>query len=540
MFKIQKEKVYPKISVLMTVYNAEKYICESIESILNQTFLDFEFIIINDASTDSTEEILKGYNDSRIKIIKNKENMGQSKSANIGLRLARGEYIARQDGDDISVPDRLRKQIDFLEKHMDCSVVGSFIKVIDENSRELYPIEKPISHIKIKEFLKKDNCIAHGSALIRMKDLRDIGFYDEFFPKALDYDLFIRFSEKYRLANLPEYLYYWRRHSESISVAHYNEQQHFVRIAKLRAEKRRQLKTPGKILPDENSVKPKFSVLMANYNNGEFVGKAIQSIMDQTFQDWELVVVDDASTDNSVELIKKYLKDKRIRFFKNESNIGYISTLNKMVYESFSDIFGILDSDDALIKNALEVMYNAHITNPDCGFIYSQFMYCDVELNPYKEGCCQPVPKEGTNLRCNCVSAFRTFKKRDYFKTEGFSEDILGAEDKDIIFKMEEVTKLLFVNEILYMYRVLPDSQAHDPVISKHGIIHLYLAKYNAYMRRMGSNIPNLNRWEMIHILLDGIKFCFKQKRFNTAKNFIKKIFIVLRGMREKALYQRK
>ena len=538
--KVYEKGICPKISVLMTAYNAEKYICESIESILNQTFLDFEFIIINDASTDGTEEILEGYNDPRIKIIKNKENLGQSKSVNIGLRLAKGEYIARQDGDDISVPDRLRKQIDFLEKHKDYSVVGSFIKVIDENSRELYPIEKPVSHIKIKEFLKKDNCIAHGSALIRMKDLSDIGFYDELFPKALDYDLFIRLSEKYRLANLPEYLYYWRRHSESISVAHYNEQQHYVRIAKLRAEKRRKLEEPGKILLGEDSVKPKFSVLMANYNNAECVGKAIQSIIDQTFQGWELIIADDASTDNSVEAIKKYLKDKRIRFFQNESNIGYISNLNKMVYESLSDIFGILDSDDALMKNALEVMYNAHITNPDCGFIYSQFMYCDAELNPYKEGCCQPVPKDGTNLRCNCVSAFRTFKKRDYFKTEGFSEDIFGAEDKDIVFKMEEVTKLLFVNEVLYKYRVHPDSQSHDPADSKQGIIHFYLARYNAYMRRLGSNIPNLNRWEMIRILCDGIKFCIKQKKFNMAKNFIRKIFIVLRGMRRQALYQRK
>ena len=128
----------PKVTVLMSVYNGEKYLQEAIDSILEQTFKDFEFLIINDGSTDKTGEILESYHDLRIKIINNEKNIGLTKSLNKGLKLARGEYIARQDADDISMPERLEKEVEFLETHQDYAVVGAFAKIINKNSEILF------------------------------------------------------------------------------------------------------------------------------------------------------------------------------------------------------------------------------------------------------------------------------------------------------------------------------------------------------------------------------------------------------------------
>ncbi len=511
----------------MSVYNGEPYLRKAVDSILNQTFEDFEFLFINDASTDGTLEILKSYKDARMKIVNNEKNIGLTRSLNIGLKIAKGEYVARQDADDFSALDRLEKELNFLEINRDYAAVGSFIKVVGESGEELYAIEKPITNKEIRNYLNISNCIAHGSAMIRMNCLYERGFYDESIPKTQDYDLWLRLSEKYKLANLPEYLYFWRRHKGNISFKNYNEQIHYGEVAKIKAKRRKEKRD----ISDNLSV-PDFSVLMANYNNAEYVGEAIRSVLNQTFKNWELIIVDDASTDDSVKKIQPFLKDKRIRLLKHKFNKGYIHVLNEMVYESRADIFGILDSDDILTKNALQNIYDAHLDNPDIGFIYSQFMYCDSNLNPIRLGYCKPIPTGDTNLRCNCVSAFRTFKKKDYFKTEGFDEDVLYAEDKDIIFKMEEVTRFLFLDKVLYMHRVLPDSQGHNPSTRPTGEISFILAKYKAYKRRLSLGFVNLTKRNMIKELIIAVFFCLKLRMFKKARFFLLSILEVLSGKR--------
>jgi len=220
-----------KVTVLMSVYNGEKYLREAIDSILNQTFRDFEFLIINDGSTDRTMEILRSYHDRRIKIINNERNMGLTKSLNKGLKMARGEYIARMDADDISMPDRLKKQVDFLDAHQDYAVVGTFVKILNKDSEVIYLPERPIEDTEIRGFLKRDNCIAHGSVMIRKTCLLDVGLYDELMERSQDYELWLRLSEKYRLANIPNYLYMWRRHKENIEAKYIKEQKIFVVLA---------------------------------------------------------------------------------------------------------------------------------------------------------------------------------------------------------------------------------------------------------------------------------------------------------------------
>ena len=195
---------------------------------------------------------------------------------------------------------------------------------------------------------------------------------------------------------------------------------------------------------------------MANYNNEKYIAEAIQSVLNQTHRKWELIIIDDCSTDNSICVIERFLYDSRIRLIKNSLNIGYTSSLLKLVSESKSSIFGILDSDDVLTSDAVKLLCDAHKSNPNCGFIYSQFIYCDEGLNQVRKGYCRMVPAGSTNLRDNYSSAFRTFKKEVYLKTEGFNCEFSYGQDRDIIFKMEEITELLFVDRILYKHRILP------------------------------------------------------------------------------------
>ena len=127
---MQSNAPHPLVTVLMAVYNGEKYLREAIESILDQTYTNFEFLIINDGSSDRTEEIILSYNDKRIRYIKNEQNLKLIASLNKGLDLAKGEFIARMDADDISLPERLEKQINFLEKHPEIGLLGSWVRTL--------------------------------------------------------------------------------------------------------------------------------------------------------------------------------------------------------------------------------------------------------------------------------------------------------------------------------------------------------------------------------------------------------------------------
>jgi len=208
----------PKVTVLMSVYNGEKYLKEAIDSILGQTFKDFEFIIINDGSTDKTREILESYNDPRIKLINNKKNIGLTKSLNKGLRLARGEYIARQDSDDFSMPERLEKEVLFLDHNENIALVGTYYYMINEKGKILNTIKPSIKNEEIKSKLLNGNQFGHGSVMFRKKCIQEVGYYREEAGPVEDYDLWLRISDRYNIANIPVPLYKWRINVKSVSV----------------------------------------------------------------------------------------------------------------------------------------------------------------------------------------------------------------------------------------------------------------------------------------------------------------------------------
>lgn len=206
----------PLISVIMAVYNGEKYLQESVESIVNQSYKNFEFIIINDGSTDSTVNVLKSYNDSRIKI-HHQENIGLTKSLNKAIRLSTGKYIARMDADDIAVPRRLEKQADFLNSNPEIGLVGSFGVKIDEAGQTIQKITLPVFDKEIRKQLIKENVFIHGSVMIRKEVFDQAGYYNEAFKYGQDYELWGRIAQIYKLYNLAEFLLLRRKTKDSLS-----------------------------------------------------------------------------------------------------------------------------------------------------------------------------------------------------------------------------------------------------------------------------------------------------------------------------------
>lgn len=204
----------------MTVYNGERFLRESIESILNQTFRDYEFIIVNDGSTDSTKSMLLSYSDPRIKILENDQNIGQAESSNRGLALARGTYIARQDADDVSHPERLARQLESMHANPSVAVLGTQVAYIDERGRNLKPwdIGKPTSPLGAKYALLFGIPANHPTVMYRKKIIWDeFKGYNRIYTVSDDAELLCRVGLKYLIQNLPDVLVKYRIHPSSNS-----------------------------------------------------------------------------------------------------------------------------------------------------------------------------------------------------------------------------------------------------------------------------------------------------------------------------------
>jgi len=219
-----------KISVIMSVFNGENTLEESIESILNQTYSNFEFLIVDDLSDDKTYQILENYKnkDSRIRVFKNKENIGLTKSLNILLKQSKGFYIARQDADDISAEDRFYKQIDRLNKtNRQCVTTRAYIK---KKNRKKIPGFS--SYLPIKLISKYKNPFIHGTLLIESSLLKDLDGYDERFKYAQDYKLFLDLIEKgIKIETIKEPLYFLNT-KNNISNIYKTEQNYYFYCAK--------------------------------------------------------------------------------------------------------------------------------------------------------------------------------------------------------------------------------------------------------------------------------------------------------------------
>jgi hypothetical protein len=211
----------------MSVYNGQKYLREAIDSILGQSFKHFELLIIDDGSTDNSAAILSelARRDTRVRVITLPANGGLAAALNVGLHEARGIYVARQDADDLSLPERLGVQVRFLEERPHVHVVGSWGETIDESGRRLGQRRKqPTDWTAIRWRLLFANSFIHTSVLGRRKSLVAVGGYDESLTTSQDYDLWSRMAQTYELANMPHVLMEYRSHLGQVSIASFDTQ----------------------------------------------------------------------------------------------------------------------------------------------------------------------------------------------------------------------------------------------------------------------------------------------------------------------------
>jgi O-antigen biosynthesis protein len=339
----------PKISVLMPVYNCEDTIKESITSILTQTEQDFELVIVDDGSTDDTlENIAQMYGtvpqmlNREINIIENQHG-GVSKALNTGIDACRGKYIARMDGDDISLPLRLERQIEFFESHPDYGLVSSDFIVMDENKKFIHYVDTLRGDKEIRERLKEQNWFCHGSSMMDAKLSKKLK-YNEQYDSAQDYELWSRVIKETKVDNLPpphEYLY--RLHNKQISYTHQEDQMQYAQ----------QVKDSLSIV--DNKVFPKVSVIIPTFNRPNLLVKAINSALNQyKVNNIEVIVVNDAGVDvSSVVNI-----DPRIKYICHKTNKGLAEARNTGIANSEGEYIAFLDDDDIFLRNHLFTCLN--------------------------------------------------------------------------------------------------------------------------------------------------------------------------------------
>lgn len=205
----------PTVSVVMAVRNAERHVREAVDSILGQTFEDFELIIIDDGSTDRTWDVINSYSDSRLRTV-HREHQGLVRSLNTGISLARGKYMARMDGDDVAEPERLAAQVSYLDAHPETVLVSSYVVFIDEQGISLGgPVAIPRHDEELRRALYRENPFSHSATTLRIDALRRVAGYRQAFETSEDYDLWLRMNEIGELSAIARPLIRVRLHAAS-------------------------------------------------------------------------------------------------------------------------------------------------------------------------------------------------------------------------------------------------------------------------------------------------------------------------------------
>lgn len=336
------------ISVLMATYNTEiPMLKEAIDSILNQSFGDFEFIIIDDGSTNDSDEYLKSLKDKRIKIIWNPQNVGITKSLNIGLKEARGKYIARMDADDIALPERFEKEFTFMEQNPDVIVCGARIGVIDENSeitKRATKAKQPedMESYRVRMLFQNPGPI-HPTAMLRHQMLLDHGItYNENLRYAQDYGMWEATSHYGRICILEEELLYHRRHGQQITVARRDVQMNCDKM------------TQKKILTDLlDTVSDEEVNLHYKYSTGYFPEAIICDEIDRWYDrlldaNRKKHIYDQSKLKKRIITLKKNLIRQTIRLQKPEGSEKRKLVFNHLPFlPAVRAYFGILKSERA-------------------------------------------------------------------------------------------------------------------------------------------------------------------------------------------------
>ncbi len=320
----------PFISIIMPVYNAEHFVSQAVESILRQTYSDFEFIIIDDGSTDSTPRILAQYNDTRIRFIRKNYNEGIINVLNLGIQFAKGRYIARMDADDISLPKRLEKQVAFLEQRKDIAILGTRAIRIDERGRFLEYMVSVTSPQHIQKLLEAGFVpIVHPSVMMRADFIRKLGGYRDGFLHVEDKDLWLRAIENgAKIANLKDTLLLYRTYIKSVTIQYIVERCHSGLYAMDCFYRRKQ----G--LPERSKEEFLASIDLKRYEAGSFWQAAFLMLMVQEVEKAK-VLLDEA-------LNRSHLS-KGVRILKKLLSTSYASRV-ALLYRKYRNLRGFVSS----------------------------------------------------------------------------------------------------------------------------------------------------------------------------------------------------
>jgi len=232
----------PSVAVLMCVYNECPHLKTAIESILEQTWSSFRFVVVDDASTDGSSELLTEYaaSDDRINLVENESNIGLTPSLNRGLEEISSDYVVRIDGDDISAPERIERQVKFMERRERVVVAGTWYDVIDEDGTQIDHVEFPTNSDEVRSVLIKYNPLLHSSTILRRDVVDRVGGYDIRYSRAQDYDLWLRLAQHGEIVNIPETLATRRYTSDCVSLNAEDEQLRCAIRARIEAIRRGQ------------------------------------------------------------------------------------------------------------------------------------------------------------------------------------------------------------------------------------------------------------------------------------------------------------
>lgn len=625
--------VAPKISVLLPVYNGEKYLPETIESVLNQTFSDFEFLIVNEfGSSDKATAIIHGYEqkDKRIRVIQNTERLGLSLSLNRGIDEAKGKYIARVDGDDPSYPERFEKQIAYLEAHAEVFLAGTLQRTLLKNGVSYD--EYPTLAEELKATLLFGCDISHCSVMMRRDWLNKNNwrYTDEFMCE--DFDLWSKIKYEVPMVNLPEILcdHRWGFGQKSnvvsadgkidntplieegrkvsarelkklgVNIEAYNPAyvlggfrmmpwqaakgnadavvaENFALFCEIEdANSRAKLHDPAALhnvlcrrwvkwlLPcvggagenyhdkrftdyqdiSRNYIKsvPKFassvtpaaaqkmtaefaapivddtpaplvSVVMTVYNGAKHISEAIESIINQTYTDWEFLIINEfGSNDGTVRIVQEYVnRDNRIKLIQNTSKLGFAESLNRGIKMARGKYIARMDADDLSLSNRLEVESKFLDANPEIGHVGSWQKHFGRNNWIHKPLATHDEIKAALLFRCDVCHSTVMFRRDVFVDNNLFYDPNILAEDFELWTRAICVTRFATIPQILGKYRTGDNSQTDQKfavLIPESGMISA-----KAIERIMGIVIDKSD-YDVLEGWKPQIVECEKQGRF--------------------------